>query len=449
MASQRQTKAQAGAVSAGMGVSPIASPGPSERRYALVVASFLAVVYSFNFMDRQIMSILQEPIRHEMGLSDTQLGLLTGASFAIFYTTFGIPVAWLADRANRIGIMSVACAVWSLATAGCGLTRSFAQLAVARVIVGAGEAGGSPPSYSVISDYFPPHRRATGLAIYSLGVPIGSALGIALGGWIAVHHGWRAAFVVVGLPGLALALLMPIVVREPERGRLDPRADAAVDHAVAPALPQVIATLARNPTLRIVAVSSGLSAFVGYAMLSWNPSFLERIKGMGLGEVAHWYSLVLGLTGIVGTFGAGRLVDRLGRRDLRWYGWVPAAAFALGLPAFFGLLWAPDWRWAMGFLTVLGLLSNMYLAPALAVVQNVAHPSQRTVAGAALLFVLNLIGLGGGPVFVGLVSDLATKHHAAQPLLIGYWALAPVIGLTIVCHLRAAASMAREPGEAM
>jgi predicted MFS family arabinose efflux permease len=296
----------------------------------------------------------------------------------------------------------------------------------------------------VISDYFPPNRRGTGLAIYSLGVPIGSALGIALGGWIAVHHGWRAAFVVVGLPGLALALLMPLLVREPRRGRLDPHAGDVADHAAPPSLMQVIATLARNRTLRIVALSSGLSAFVGYAMLSWNPSFLERIKGMSLGEVAHWYSLVLGLTGIVGTFGAGRMVDRLGRRDPRWYGWVPAIAFALGLPAFLGLLWAPDWRWAMGFLTVLGLLSNMYLAPALAVVQNVAHPSQRTVAGAALLFVLNLIGLGGGPVFVGLVSDLATAHHAAHPLLVGYWALVPIILVTIACHLRAAASMGRD-----
>jgi len=300
----------------------------------------------------------------------------------------------------------------------------------------------------VISNYFPPNRRATGLAIYSLGVPIGSALGIALGGWIAAHHGWRVAFVAVGLPGLLLALLMPLVVREPRRGRLDPHPDGKAAHDPAPSLPQVLATLIRNRTLRRVAVSSGLSAFVGYAMLSWNPSFLERVKGMSLGEVAAYYSVLLGLTGIVGTFGAGRLVDRLGRRDPRWYGWVPAAAFILGLPAFFGLLWAPDWRWALAFLTILGLLSNMYLAPALAVVQNVAHPSQRTVAGAALLFVLNLIGLGGGPVFVGAVSDWAKAYHAGQPLLVAYWALVPIILATIASHLLGAASMARRPGDA-
>ncbi|WBO21689.1 spinster family MFS transporter [Sphingomonas abietis] len=419
-------------------------PAPRDRRYALVVASFLALVYSFNFMDRQIMSVLQESIRREMGLSDTQLGMLTGLSFALFYTGFGIPVAWLSDRYRRVSIMAAACAIWSLATAGCGLARGFTQLTFARVMVGAGEAGGSPPSYSLLSDYFPPSRRATGLAIYSLGVPIGSAFGVALGGWVAAHYGWRSAFVAVGLPGLVLAALMLVIVREPQRGRLDPpRADAA--GAAAPvSLPAGLRAFFGNRIMVLTAIASGLSAFAGYALLSWNPSFLARVKGMGLGEIAGWYGLLLGVTGIIGTFGAGQLVDRLGRRDPRWYGWVPAIAFAIGLPAFLGLLWVPDWRWSMGFLTILGLVSTMYLAPALAVVQNAAPPAQRSLAGATLLFLLNLIGLGGGPLYVGWISDLARGHGAAQPLLVAYAALLPVLLLAIAAHLLNAAAMADE-----
>ncbi len=406
-----------------------------ERRYALFVASFLALVYTFNFMDRQIMSVLQEQIRRELGLSDTQLGLLTGLSFAIFYTTFGIPVAWLSDRTRRVGIMAAACGIWSIATAGCGLARSFVQLAVARVLVGAGEAGGSPPSYSLISDYFPPSQRGTGLAIYSLGVPIGSALGVALGGWVAADHGWRAAFVAVGLPGLLLAVLMPIVMREPRRGGLDAPSGSAFEHEGAASLLQTIRAFLADPILVCTAISSGLSAFIGYAMLSWNPSFLARVKGMQLGQIAHYYSLIIGVTGLIGTFAAGWLVDHLGRRDRRWYAWLPAIAFTVALPAFLGLLWAPSWPVALGFVTVLALLGNVYLAPALAVVQNATAPSRRGVAGATLLFLLNLIGLGGGPLFVGWMSDMAHAQGSPQPLLMGYAALLPIIVLTIVAHL--------------
>lgn len=411
--------------------------------YRYVVAILLAVVYTFNFMDRQILSTLTEPIRKDLGFSDTQMGFLGGLTFAVFYTTFGIPVAWLCDRFKRIWIMAAACATWSVFTAGCGLANNFVQLASARIMVGVGEAGGSPPSYSLISDYFAPKDRGTGMAIYSLGVPAGTMLGVFLGAGVAAEYGWRMAFFAVGLPGVALALLMLLVIREPKRGRLDPVADGEA-HPPAPPVTEVIAAFFSHRTLMCVAISAGLSAFVGYAMLNWNAPMLMRTKGMTLKEVQVYYALVVGLTGLVGTFAAGWLADRLGHADKRWYARIPAIAFTLSLPAIGGLIWAKDWHTALIFLAVPALLNTMYLAPGLAIVQNAVPPGQRTMAGAILLFILNLIGLGGGPLFLGRISDLAKPHYGAQSLLVGYAALVPVIVLVIIAHLVTANSIARD-----
>jgi MFS family permease len=404
----------------------------------------LAVVYTFNFMDRQIMSTLAEPIRKDLGLSDTALGALGGLTFALFYTTFGIPVAWLSDRFKRVWIMAAACGIWSLFTAGCGLATNFTQLALSRIMVGAGEAGGSPPSYSLISDYFPAKERGTGLALYSLGVPLGSMLGVAFGGGVAAAYGWRIAFFAVGLPGILLALVMLLVVREPKRGGLDEFALGADAHAPAPPAFQVIGSFLTNRTLLCVAIACGLSAFVGYAMLNWNAPLLMRVKGASLKQVSAYYSLVIGVTGVIGTFGSGWLADKLSHRDRRWYAWIPVIAFTISLPALAGLIWAPTWQIALMFIAVPALLNNMYLAPALAVVQNAVPPGQRTMAGAILLFILNLIGLGGGPIFLGRVSDMAKAKYGDHSLLIGYAALAPVIVIAILAHLAAASSIARD-----
>ena len=412
--------------------------------YRYLVVGLLAVVYTFNFMDRQIMSTLAEPIRKELHFSDTALGALSGLTFAIFYTTCGIPVAWLSDRFKRVWIMAAACGIWSIFTAACGLANNFAQLALSRVMVGAGEAGGSPPSYSLISDYFPAKERGVGLAIYSLGVPLGTMLGVALGGGVAAAYGWRMAFFAVGLPGVVLALLMLLIVREAKRGGLDEVGPGADAHAPAPPALQVIGSFLSNRTLVCVALACGLSAFVGYAMLSWNAPLLMRVKGMSLKEVSAYYSLVVGLTGAVGTFGAGWLADKLSARDRRWYSWIPAIAFLLTIPALAGLIWAPTWQIALMFLAVPALLNNMYLAPALAVVQNAVPPGQRTMTGAILLFVLNLIGLGGGPIFLGRVSDMAKPHYGDHSLLVGYASLAPAIVIAIIAHLIAANSIARD-----
>ena len=412
--------------------------------YRYLVVGLLAVVYTFNFMDRQILSTLTEPIRKDLGFSDTQMGMLGGLSFALFYTTFGIPVAWMCDRYRRVTIMAAACSIWSLATAGCGLAKGFVQMALLRMTVGIGEAGGSPPSYSLISDYFPAKERGTGLALYSLGVPIGSMLGAALGAGVAAEYGWRMAFFVVGLPGVVLALLMLLIVREPKRGGLDPFIGESDSHAAAPPPFKVIGSFFANRTLACVAVSAALSAFVGYGMLNWNVPLLMRVKGMTLTEVSHYYSAVLGVMGVIGTFGAGWLADKLSQKDRRWYAWIPVIAFTVSVPAVAGLIWAPTWQIALIFVAVGALANNMYLAPALAVVQNAVPPGSRTMAGAILLFVLNLVGLGGGPTFVGYISDRAKPEHGAHSLLYGYGALMPMLVLAIIAHLVAASSIARD-----
>lgn len=426
-----------------MSVDAVQAPKASSS-YRYLVVWLLAVVYTLNFLDRQIVSILAEPIRKDLQLDDTQLGMLSGIVFAIFYTGFGIPVGWLADRARRVWIISGACALWSLFTALCGTAQNFLQLALYRMGVGIGEAGGSPPSYSLISDYFRPEERGTALALYSLGVPAGSMFGSALGGWIAAEHGWRTAFYVMGIPGIILAVVVLLVVREPKRGGLDKLVDGQTEHAKAPPIWTAIGGFFSNRTLVLTAVAAGLSAFVGYAALTWNPPFLMRVKGMSLTQVAGYYSLVLGITGMIGTFAAGWIADKLGAKDRRWFAWIPAIAFLITIPFWFGIVYAPTWQIALLCIAVPALLNNCYLAPALAVVQNAVPPNRRTISGAVLLFVLNLIGLGAGPVYVGRISDMAKAEHGDNSLSIAFLALVPVIVITILAHMASAWSIARD-----
>jgi MFS family permease len=411
--------------------------------YSYFVAIFLALIYTLNFLDRQIISILAEPIRKDLNLTDTQLGMLGGIAFAAFYTTFGIPVAWMADRGRRVWIISGACALWSLFTALCGTATSFVQLALYRMGVGVGEAGGSPPSYSLISDYFPPEKRGTGLALYSLGVPVGSMLGAFAAGRIAAAYGWQTAFFALGVPGIILAIVMLFVVKEPKRGGLDPHIDGK-EHEPPPPIFTSVAAFFSNRTLVLTAVSSALSAFVGYAALSWNPPFLMRVKGMTLTQVADFYAIMLGVTGIIGTFAAGWLVDKLAKRDRRWFAWVPAIGFAITIPFWILMLWAPTWQLALVFMAVPALLNTTYLAPALTVVQNAVPPGQRTMAGAVLLFILNIVGLGIGPVYVGRISDAMKPEHGDNSLAVGFAWLIPIIVLTVVAHIVASISIARD-----
>lgn len=383
---------------------------PAYRRYALFV---LVMVYTSSHVDRNIMAILVEPIKRDMGWSDTALGFLSGFAFALFYATLGIPVAWLADRSNRRNIIAWAIAVWSAMTAACGLAQNFWQLALARVGVGIGEAGSSPPSHSMISDLYPPEKRSGALAIYALGVYIGIMLGYLIGGNVSEWVGWRAAFFVVGLPGLLIALLVRYTLREPPRGHADGLA-VAIDKSVP--FTAGFRHIWRSRAARHLVIGCTLTAFVGYGTVAWNPAYLIRSHGMSEGEVG---TILAPLIGILGGFGAimgGRLADMLAARDRRWNAWIVALSKALTVPmlAFFYL--ATDQITAFAWFAPTVILGAFYLGPTFAMIQTLSPPHLRAMSAAILLLILNLIGLGLGPQLVGILSDLLRPEFGKESL---------------------------------
>ena len=333
------------------------------RQGRTVTLALLTVIYVFNFMDRQLLGVLAEPIKRELGLSDGQLGLLTGFMFALFYTSFGVPVAWLADRSRRTWVIAAACALWSGFSAACGLATSFATLAAARVGVAVGEAGGVPPSYALISDLYPETSRARAIAVYSLGVPIGVGIGTAAGGWIAASFGWRTAFFVVAAPGVLLALALLAFTREPARTA------ATGEHAAVP-LGQAVALFARSPALVAVSLASGLGAFTCYGLMAWIAAYLIRVLGLTLAEVGSWLSITLALGLAAGIWASGALADRFGPGERRMYAVIPAVALGLGAPAMALATAADDPRIALPLFGLTLALSVFYLAPAVAVVQR-------------------------------------------------------------------------------
>jgi predicted MFS family arabinose efflux permease len=396
--------------------------------------ALLTLIYVFNFMDRQIMGVLAEPIKRDLGLSDSQLGLLTGFMFALFYTTFGVPVAWLADRYGRVRVIAGSCALWSLFSAACGLAGSFATMAAARIGVAVGEAGGVPPSASLISDLFPPEKQARALALFGLGVPIGIGAGTAAAAWLADAFGWRVAFVAVSLPGLLLAGLLLALVREPRRTR--PGAEVA-------SLGEAVGGFVRNPALVAVSLAAALGAFTCYGLMAWIAAYLIRVLGMSLGEIGAWLSVTLAAGLGAGLWASGVLTDRFAGRDPRAYALLPAAGLLLGAPMLCTATLADDWRTALPLFGITLALSIFYLAPTLAAVQHLAPPGQRSTASALMLLCLNLIGLGGGPLLIGLASDWAAAAHGAASLRVAFQALVPVFVLASLASLGAARVLGR------
>lgn len=380
---------------------------PGVTRYALWM---LTLAYAFNFIDRQILVILQQSIKDEMGLMDWQLGLLSGFAFAAIYVTAGIPIAYWADRGNRRNIIALAVTVWSGMTALSGLAQNYGQLLAARVGVGLGEAGGSPPAHAMISDYYPPERRASALGFYSAGLHFGIVLGFLIGAVIEEWLGWRAAFMAVGLPGVVFATVFFLTVREPRRGRWDTAAAAA--HR--PGLGETLRTLAGFRSFWLIAVGCGLTAFGGYGVGNFLPPFLERVHGLEGLPLGVVMAIGGGGAGLVGTALGGRIADRVGAQDPRWYLRVPAIAGALALPLAFPLLLSGSIWIAVPTMVVVTALTNTYLGPCLATCHAMVPPAMRALTSAILFFVLNLIGLGLGPLTAGLLSDYFTSTHGVD-----------------------------------
>lgn len=384
------------------------------RPYSLYVMGVLLAVYTFNFIDRVVLGILVAPIKVELHLTDTQLGLIGGTAFALFYTALGIPIGRLADRANRVWIMSAALALWSAFTAVCGLAHSFLALFCARLGVGVGEAGGVAPAYALISDYFPPHARARALGVYSLGIPLGSALGLLFGGYIATRFSWRAAFLALGFAGLALAPLLLATVGDPGRGAYDRQATQRSD----PSWREVAQKLAQKPGFWLLSVGAGCGSIMGYGLLFWLPSFFMRSYGMTLIEVSRLLGALLLIGGSAGIVLGGYLADRHGPRRPSAYALIPALAFVCILPCYAVGTSLPIGAGAFCCFLIAAALQVAWLGPVITAIQHLVPPAMRALASALFLFITNLLGLGLGSLILGFASDRLAAHFGAASLRI-------------------------------
>ncbi len=392
--------------------------------YRNFVLAMLTLVYVFNFIDRQLLTILQESIKKELHLSDTQLGLLSGFTFAIFYVTMGIPIARLADRSNRRNIVAMSLGLWSLMTACSGIARNFIQLLMARIGVGVGEAGGSPPAHAMISDYFPPEKRATALSFYSAGLYFGILIGFLMGGYLNQQLGWRTAFFVLGIPGLLFSLLFYSSVKEPQKGATDNHIALAEEHS----LRDVLKLLYATKTFVYLAMASALHVFCLYGLLNWSPSFLSRLHGMTSAQTGLILGLIFGIGGGIGTFAGGFLTDRFGKKDKRWYLKIPAYAILLSILFAAGTIFLKDNSLSLFCLACCATLQSSYLGPAIAVSHSLVPAPMRALTSAIFFLVINLIGLGFGPLAVGMISDFLAPSLGKESLR---WAMSiiPVISI--------------------
>jgi predicted MFS family arabinose efflux permease len=408
---------------------------PISRAYANYVLAILFVAYVFNFIDRQIISILLEPIKQDLDVSDTAMGFLTGPAFAIFYATLGVPIARLGDVWVRRTIIAIGIALWSAMTVVSGLVRSFTEMSFARIGVGVGEAALSPPAHSLLADYFPVERRATALSIYATGIHIGILFGVLAGGWLEEFWGWRSAFILVGAPGLLIAALVRWTVREPPRGGHE----GGAGDEPAPPVSEVLRFLWSLRSFRHLSLGMAFTAFAGYAFVSWAPTFLRRVHDMSGGELGTKYGLVLGIGGAIGSILAGLLVDRLGQYSVRWWLRVPAIAALAPAPFILAFFFHPDPDVALVWLFPGLVLAAMYQGPVFSTVQTLVRVRMRTVASGILLFVVNIIGLGLGPQSVGLLNDTVFASHGPEAIRYSLVTVFLVMGAWACLHFMLAA----------
>lgn len=382
--------------------------GPANASQPLRLTLWvLLIVYIFNFIDRQIVNILAEPIAKELGLSDTQIGLMTGIAFALFYTVLGLPIARYADRptTNRVGLISVALAIWSAMTVLCGFAQNFMQLLLARIGVGIGEAGCTPAAHSLIADKAPPEKRASAMAFYAMGIPLGSLLGMVIGGILADAVGWRHAFFWVGAPGVILAIGVFVILKDPRRH------DVISEVAEVQSKPQpisfgaAISEIAKSRALILLMIAGALSAFLSYGKTTWQTIFFQRTHELTPGQTGLWLGLTAGVAAIIGTWLGGWLADRYGKEDRRHVLTAPAIGMVIAAPILFTGYLVNNWYISLALLANPTLLNSLYYGPLYSSVQGLVRPQARAMASAVLLFAQNLIGLGLGPLFFGMLSD--------------------------------------------
>ena len=402
---------------------------PAYRRYALWT---LLIIYILNFLDRQIVAILAEPIKHDLGLADWQLGVMTGLAFALFYTVLGIPIARLAEWGHRPRIIAGAVGAWSIFTVLSGMAQNFTHMVLARIGVGIGEAGCTPPAHSLITDYTPKEKRASALAFYSLGNPIGGLIGMAMGGLIADAWGWRTAFFVAGAPGVLMAIIAATTLTEP---RKQLSADLAARSAAVPDFAEAMAEIRGKRTFWLIAFGSAIKAFIGYGAAVFMAPFFFRnhaaelevlASGLGVGVAGFLglaLGLVLGVTGAIGTWLGGQLADRYGARDLRHYLGIPAISTLMGIPFYVVGLTVDSAVLALVMFAFPPILNTLWYGPGYAAVQGLVRPQTRATATAVLLFVINLIGLGLGPLGVGAISDVISGPLGFGPAEGVRWSL--------------------------
>tara|TARA_R110000868_G_scaffold42158_2_gene142989 strand:- start:1272 stop:2609 length:1338 start_codon:yes stop_codon:yes gene_type:complete len=404
-----------------------------KKHYALII---LTLAYTSSHVDRGIVNILMPSIKQAFDVSDTLLGLMGGFVFALFYATLGVPIAMWADRGNRRNIVALAVTVWSGMTAACGLAGSFSHLLLARIGVGIGEAGSSPPSHSMIADLYPKEQRSTAMSVYAIGVYFGAMIGLVLGGYVVQNYGWRHTFFVVGLPGLLIALLVRYTMDEPVRGVTDGLAQAEAHKSKATlgsyvmALWHVFVHLWSTRSARHIIIGLTLVSFVGYGGLIFGPSFFARSLGLDMTKIGLIFGLTAGFIGGLGALIGGYLADRLSRKDMRWNAWVIAVAKILGMPLFIVFYMSSDLTIMIPVYIMSSLLGAFYLGPSFAMIQSLTPIHMRALASAVMLFVLNFVALGFGPLTVGLISDWLEPTYGVESLrwalfgtsFIGVWA---------------------------